>query len=68
MGRPRMSQVSPRRVGAYRGVWRLHDPGRRCWSIRLWFDEDRAQRAAQRWQWGMFEAKPETILQENDNQ
>jgi len=37
-----------RRTGRFAGVFRLYDPRRRAWSVRLWFDEDRAERAARR--------------------
>jgi len=38
-----------RRTGRFAGVFRVYDPRRNVWSVRLWFDEDRARRAAQRW-------------------
>jgi len=37
-----------RRTGAYAGVYRLYDPRRNVWSVRIWFDKDRAERAARR--------------------
>jgi len=37
-----------RRTGRYAGVWRLYCPRRRCYSVRLWFSEERAKRAARR--------------------
>jgi len=37
-----------RRTGRFAGVYRLYDPRRRCWSVRLWFSEERAVRAARR--------------------
>jgi len=40
--------MQARRTGAYAGVFRLYDPRRRCLSVRLWFDKDRAERAARR--------------------
>jgi len=40
--------IRPRRIGAYRGVWRLVDDQRGAVSVALWFDKRRAQRAAQR--------------------
>jgi len=42
--------MTVRRVGAYAGVFRLYCPRRRCYSVRLWFSEERAQRAARRWE------------------
>jgi hypothetical protein len=32
-----------------KGVWRLYDPQRRCFSVRLWFDYSRAKQVARRW-------------------
>jgi len=40
--------IQPRRIGAYRGVWRLVDDERQKVSLALWFDRRRAERAAQR--------------------
>lgn len=40
--------MTVRRTGAYAGVYRLYDPRRRSWSVRLWFDKRRAERAARR--------------------
>jgi hypothetical protein len=37
-----------RRVGAYAGVYRLYDPRRRVYSVRLWFSRSRAERAARK--------------------
>jgi len=54
--------MKARRTGAYAGVYRLYDPRRRVYSVRLWFDEDRAERAARQWAWGMFEVKPDRII------
>jgi len=45
-----------------RGVYRLYDPQRRVYSVRLWFDRGRAEKAAQRWEWGMFEIQPSQIV------
>jgi len=39
-----------RRTGRFAGVFRLYDPCRNVWSVRLWFDKGRAQRAARRWE------------------
>jgi len=44
-----------------KGVWRLYDSRRRCYSVRLWFSRSRAEQAARRWAWGMFETEPHTI-------
>ena len=40
--------MTVRRVGAYAGVFRLYDPRRRVYSVRLWFDKDQAERGARR--------------------
>jgi len=40
--------IRPKRIGAYRGVWRLVDRQRHAVSVDLWFDRRRAERAAQR--------------------
>jgi len=55
--------VTVRRIGPYRGVYRLYDPRRRTLSVRLWFDQGQAERAAKRWVWGMFEIKPNEIIE-----
>lgn len=60
--------MQARRTGRFAGVYRLYCPRRRCYSVRLWFSEERAQRAARRWAWGMFEVKPDTIIQADTDQ
>ena len=40
--------MTVRRVGRYNGVYRIVTPGG-AWSVALWFDKDRAERAARRW-------------------
>jgi len=40
--------MTPRRIGAYRGVWRLVDRRLGAVSVEFWFDWRRAERAAQR--------------------
>jgi len=40
--------MQARRTGRFAGVYRLYDSRRRCYSVRLWFSEERAQRAARR--------------------
>lgn len=37
-----------RRVGEYRGVWRIYDREREALSLRLWFDEESARRSLNR--------------------
>jgi len=51
-----------RRVGPYKGIYRLYSPARRCYSVRLWFDRRQAEKAAAGWAWGMFEHKPDQII------
>lgn len=51
-----------KRIGAYRGVWRLVDDERQTVSVGLWFDKRRAERAAERWQWTAFEQAPRQVV------
>jgi len=48
-----------------KGVWRLYDPRRRCYSVRLWFSRSRAEQVARRWAWGVFETEPHTIIHDD---
>ena len=52
-----------KRVGRYEGIFRLYSPSRRVYSVRIWFDRQQAERAADRWAWGMFEIKPDQIIE-----
>jgi len=52
-----------RRVGPYKGTFRLYSPARRVYSVRLWFDREQAEKAAERWAWGFFERKPNQIIE-----
>ena len=43
-----MLMIRAKRIGRFKGVWRLVDEKRNAVSVALWFDRRRARRAAKR--------------------
>lgn len=48
MGSSRTLFCELRRVGAFRGVWRVYDRELEAYSLRFWFNRATAERALQK--------------------